>query len=117
MLKSANKAATTAIISWFALALSANVALAFEQQKYDKRIEAAVMEIVAKKIGNIRGTVEADAWVAAHGVDNMVTGPVPTTTAAATPPVQLSSLTPTVPSYGVLSRSRPVRRISSFLQF
>ncbi len=123
MLKSANKAATSAIFSSVVLALSASAAFAFEQPKYDKRIEAAAMEIVAKKIGDIRGSVEAGVWVAEYGVDDTVTGPVPLDAAAlktpvtAKPDVQVASLTPAVPSVVTRSSDRPVRKVTSFIYF
>jgi hypothetical protein len=123
MLKSANKAATSAIFSSVVLALTASAAVAFEQPKYDKRIEAAAMEIVAKKVGDIRGTIEENVWVAEYGVDDTITGPVPGEAKPAkadvslNPYVQLASLTPPVSSLAIRNSNRPVRKISSFLYF
>jgi hypothetical protein len=123
MLKSANKAATSAIFSSLLLAQFAGGAFAFEQPKYDKRIEAAAMEIVATKVGDIRGTVDAGVWVAEYGVDDTVTGPVPRDEApvkaevVSKPDVQVASLTPTVPGLGLRTVDRPVRKVSSFLFF
>ncbi len=117
MLKSANKAATSAIISSFIVAVSATVLYANETPKFDKRIEAAAKEIVAKKIGDIRGSVENDAWVAEYGVDDMMTGPVAETAASAKPAVQVASLSAQKPSVPVRISERPVRKISSFIYF
>jgi hypothetical protein len=117
MLKSANKAATTAIISSLIVAVSATVLYASETPKFDKRIEAAAKEIVAKKIGDIRGSVESDAWVAEYGVDDMMTGPVAETAASAKPAMQVASLSAQKPSVPVRISDRPVRKISSFIYF
>jgi hypothetical protein len=117
MLKSANKAATSAIFSSLVLALSAGALHAFEQPKFDKRIEEAAKEIIAKKIGDIRGSVEADVWVAEFGVDTMMTGPVVDQEAFVRPDVQLAGLTQSLPSLTVPVSARPVRKISSFIFF
>ncbi len=39
----------------------ASGAVAFEGPKYDRKIEAAVKRIVAKKVGDIRGAFDAEA--------------------------------------------------------
>lgn len=117
MLKSANKAATTAIISGLIVAVSATVLYANETPKFDKRIEAAAKEIVAKKIGDIRGSVESDAWVAEYGVDDMMTGPVAETEASQKPAVQVASVSAQKPIGPVRVSDRPVRKISSFIYF
>lgn len=117
MLKSANKAATSAIISSLVLAISAGALHATETQKFDKRIEAAAKEIVAKKIGDIRGSVDNDAWVAEYGVDEMMTGPVAETAANTKPAVQVAILSAQKPSDPARISERPVRKISSFIYF
>lgn len=117
MLKSAHKAAKTAIFYIISLALVAGASIASEQPKYDKRIEAAAWEIVAGKIDDIRGSVEADIWVAEHGVDEMMTGPVSAQNASLQPHGQMAGLTPFVHTVAVPISDRPVRKISSFLYF
>jgi hypothetical protein len=117
MLKSANRAATSAIFSSVVLVLSAGTALAIELPKYDKRIEAAAKEIVAKKIGDIRGSVEQDVWVAGQGVDDIMTGPVPAQQAYAKPDVQVAALAASMRSFAMPITNKPVRKISSFIYF
>ncbi len=127
MLKSAKKAATSATFTLAALVLGTTASLAFEAPKYDRKIEAAAMEIVAKKIGDIRGSVAENAWVAEYGIDDVVTGPVPEDHAtlkpdglksdALKPAVQMASLTPSVPSFPQRLGERPVRKVSSFIFF
>ena len=73
MLKTALKVAMTTM-SFLIIGAAAGHALASEMPKFDRKIEAAAKEIVARKVGDIRGSV-ADVWVAEYGVDDTMTGP------------------------------------------
>lgn len=117
MLKSAPRAATSAFFLSVILALSTTVCFAFDTPQYDKRIEAAATEIVANKMGLIRGSVDAAPWVAEHGVDEMVTGYVPTDKPAANTQVRFAQLMPSQAAAAHPMTRRAVRKISSFLYF
>lgn len=115
MLKSAQRAATSAIFGGLTLGLSLSACLAFETPQYDKRIEAAAKEIVAKNVGDIRGTVDISPWVAQYGVDPIVTGELPVGTLSAKPYAQFANIIPLRGAYPM--PRRVVRKISSFLYF
>jgi hypothetical protein len=115
MLKSAKKAATSAILITAGFAVLAAPAFCFEQPRFDKKIEMAAREIVAKKVGDIRGSVVLDEWVAEQGVDEMMTGPVPVDETAMKANVQLANLIVPQPSIARPMPTRTVRKISSFI--
>lgn len=74
MLQKAVRVATTTMC-FIIIGAAAGHALAGEMPKYDRKIEAAAMAIVAQKVGDIRGSMEVQ-WVAEFGVDDTMTGPV-----------------------------------------
>ena len=74
MLQKAVRVATTTMC-FLIIGGAAGHALAGEMPKYDRKIEAAAKAIVAKKVGDIRGSMDGE-WVAEFGVDETMTGPV-----------------------------------------
>jgi hypothetical protein len=110
------KTALTAIL----IAGFAANALAVEGPKYDRKIEAAVKRIVARKVGDIRGPFNADANAIAAGDAAATDNP------AEQPIVQVALLDvesqPAFPSSSNYHSGRPepirkVRKVSSFQYF
>ena len=73
MLKTAMKVATTTMC-FMIIGAAVGHALADEMPKYDRKIEEAAKAIVARKVGDIRGSMDSD-WVAVYGIDETMTGP------------------------------------------
>ena len=113
----------TALLA-ISLSVFASGAFAIEVPKYDRKIEAAVKKIVAKKVGDIRGGF--DFYAPPVAGDSVDTAAVPTNVPEEKPLVQVAfAEVPAQPVYRTPAKYhsgrpepiRKVRKVTSFQYF